>query len=60
MNSEKQPLLGGTESENEPSRTLPPRPDIRNSPENALVEVQSEIESGLYQLFMIFFSSKIL
>lgn len=49
MNSEKQPLLGGgSESEHEPSRTVPPRPDIRNSPDNALVEVESEIECGLY------------
>lgn len=52
MNSEKQPLLGGgSESENEPSRTAPPRPDIRNSPENALVEVQSEIESGSFEKY---------
>lgn len=45
MNSEKQPLLGHSESENENARTIP-RPDIRNSPDTALVDVRNEEEAG--------------
>lgn len=44
MNSEKQPLLGHSESDSY-HRTIP-RPDIRNSPDSALVEVQSENDDG--------------
>lgn len=39
MNSERRPLLASAEMQ---SRTDCPRPDLRQSPENAIVDVQHE------------------
>lgn len=44
MNSERRPLLASAELQ---SRTDCPRPDLRNSPENAIVDVQNE-EDGKF------------
>lgn len=48
MNLERQPLLGHSSdpSDTEPIQTIP-RPDLRTSPESALVDVQSE-EDGKF------------
>lgn len=43
MNSERQPLLMDAEMQGRSSR---PRPDVRCSPESALVDVKSEDDDG--------------
>lgn len=51
MNLERQPLLGHSSdpSDTEPIQPIP-RPDLRTSPESALVDVQSE-EDGMFKSF---------
>lgn len=44
MNPERRPLLMDAEVQGRSSR---PRPDVRNSPETALVDVKSEDEGKL-------------
>lgn len=49
--TERQPLL--LQSENTASEErYPPRPDVRNSPENTLVNVQSEESIGSLRLLI--------
>ncbi len=50
MNLERQPLLGNSSdpSDTEPLQTIP-RPDLRTSPESALVDVQSEEDGNWKQ-----------
>ncbi|XP_055386340.1 proton-coupled amino acid transporter-like protein CG1139 isoform X2 [Condylostylus longicornis] len=42
MNTERQPLLRSSDVDFEQGHSIPPRPDIRNSPDNGLVDVQSD------------------
>ena len=42
MSSERQPLLGNIEIADSTENKTLARPDLRNSPENTLVDVQSD------------------
>jgi hypothetical protein len=49
MKSERQPLLSQAEPSNVDETnhdTKMPRPDLRNSPENALIDVQNDSNDG--------------
>lgn len=52
MNLERQPLLGHSSdpSDTEPIQAIP-RPDLRTSPESALVDVQSEEDGSRMNWF---------
>lgn len=56
MNLERQPLLGHS---SDPSDTEPiqpaPRPDLRTSPESALVDVQSEEDGNVRPVDLHFY-----
>lgn len=59
MKNERQPLLAHVEpADNDhplnTSSSPVPRPDLRSSPENALVDVQSE-DDGWYFIFQIIY-----